>query len=579
MSDFDKGLDSFMNRLWLRTTVALFCIVQIFAHVQFGFAEEDTPAEKLLPKDTLFFFTVSDIPELKEKWQKTSMGQLFQDPLLKPFLDEVAEKKEELSKDVEKEIGVSIDDLLDLPQGELTFALIEKPERTLSAILLLEYGENKETIDTLLKKMDEALEKSEADHLTEEIHDVKVHVYKLKADEDNPIKTLVYFADEDYVVFSNELDAIKEVLLRWDGKSDDTLAENDQYKYIQAQCKGESEGQIKLFLTPSGLISTGISIAQTTFPQAAMASGFLPLLGLDGLKGYGGTITIDEGDFESIANFFVYVERPQGLIGLFQFPSIQQAPAKWIPATVASYAGINWDVATAYKSVEGLIDSIQGKGQTARFLDQLADQGPNIHIKKDFLDHLDGKIQFVQGEPKQADEDAPPIPSIFATLGLKDAAKMKKTLASLAKAIGPLVETREFNGETIYEGQLPGGDTTISFAIAEGQLVITNDTPMLEGMMRGRTGQGAPLADSPEYKRIAKVFPAKTSMQSFQRTDVQLKVYYEMLRKADPESLGGIDGSKLPPFEKISKYLIPGGGYAVPDKKGAKSVNFSLKAQ
>lgn len=568
-----------MNRLWLRTTIALFCIVQIFANVPFSYAEEDTPAEKLLPKDTLLFFAVSDVPEFKEKWDKTSIGQLFHDPLLKPFLDEVAEKKDEISKDIEKEIGVSLDDLLDLPQGELTFALIEKPERTLSAILMLEYGESKETIDTLLKKMDEALEKSEADHLTEDIHDVKVHVYKLKTEEENPIKTLVYFADEDFVVFSNELDAIKEVLSRWDGKSDDTLADNDQFKYIQAQCKGESEAQVKVFLTPAGLINTGISIAQTQFPQAAMASGFLPLLGLDGLKGYGGVMNLDDGEFESIANFFIYVERPQGLIGLFQFPAVQQAPAKWIPATVASYASVNWDVATAYKSIESLVDSIQGKGTTSRFLDQMADQGPNIHIKKDFLDLVDGKIQFVQGEPKEVADDSTPIPAIFATLGLKDAAKMKKTLASLAKAIGPLVETREFNGETIYEAQVPNGDVTISFAVAEGQLIITNDTPMLEGMMRGRTGQGAPLADAPEYKRIAKVFPAKTSMQSFQRTDVQLKVYYEMLKNADAESLGGIDGSKLPPFEKISKYLVPSGGYAVPDKKGAKTVTFTLKAQ
>lgn len=566
-----------MNRLWLRTTIALFCIVQLFANTPFSFAEEETPAEKLLPKDTLLFFSVADVSDFKEKWDKTSIGQLFHDPLLKPFLDEVAEKKDEASKDLEKEIGVTIDDLLEVFQGELTFALLEKPERTLSAVLMLEYGESKETVETLLKKMDEALGKEEADHLTEEIGDVKVHVYKLKVEEENPVKTLVYFTDEDTIVFSNELDAIKEVLARWDGKNDDTLADNDYYKYVMTQSKTDAEAQVKVFLTPAGLIASGINIAQTSFPQVAMASGFLPLLGLDGLKGYGGTMTMDDGEFESLATFFIYVERPQGLIGLFQFPAIAQAPAKWIPATVASYASMNWDVVTAFKSVETLADSFQGKGATTRLLDQLADSGPNIHPKKDFLDLLDGKIQFVQGEAKEPEEGAAPVPAMFATLGLRDAAKMKKTLATAAKAIGPLFETRDFNGETIYEAQIPGGDTTVSLAVAEGQLVITNDTPMLEGMMRGRSGQGAPLADSPDYKRIAKVFPAKTSIQSFQRSDAQLKVYYEMLKNADADSIGGIDASKLPPFEKISKYLIPSGGYAVPDKKGAKSVNFTLK--
>ena len=39
----------------------------------------------------------------------------------------------------------------------------------------------------------------------------------------------------------------------------------------------------------------------------------------------------------------------------------------------------------------------------------------------------------------------------------------------------------------------------------------------------------------------------------------------------------GIDLSKLPPFEVLAKYIVSGAGYTVPDKKGSKSVSFSLK--
>ena len=154
---------------------------------------------------------------------------------------------------------------------------------------------------------------------------------------------------------------------------------------------------------------------------------------------------------------------------------------------------------------------------------------------------------------------------------------MKKTVTAAIKAAGQEVESREFNGETIYHFSPPGGEQTFSFAIAQGYLFMTNDTPTLEGTIRGRSGQGAPLSDSPDYKRSAKLFPAKTSMQTYQKSDVQMKMYYNLLKKMDSDAIEGIDVSKLPPFEAISKYLLPNAGYIVPDKKGFKTVSFTLK--
>ena len=65
-------------------------------------------------------------------------------------------------------------------------------------------------------------------------------------------------------------------------------------------------------------------------------------------------------------------------------------------------------------------------------------------------------------------------------------------------------------------------------------------------------------------------------MVSFQRSEAQFKTYYNLLRKSD-NFWDGVDVSKLPPFEAISKYFQPSGSYTIPDKKGAKSVNYSLK--
>ena len=364
---------------------------------------------------------------------------------------------------------------------------------------------------------------------------------------------------------------------RWDGTSEDTLAQNDQFKYIQSQCKFEGgEPLIKWYINPIGLIQSGIAMAQATIPQAGMAGAFLPLFGVDGWKGWGGAIDLDEGEFEGVANSFIVAENPRGVLGLFQFPAAQLAPPKWVPADIGSYVLANWNVLGAYTSVETLVDSFQGRGATARFLDSVAEQGPMIHPKKDLIDHLDGKIHILQAEPKtEEDDDTPPTPQILVGFGLKDAAKMKKTLAAAAKAGNSNLETREFHGETIYEVGAANSDQVVSIVVTEGQLVVTNDTPLLEGVMRGDSSRTS-LSDSDEYKRVSKFFPSKTSMLSFQRGDAQFKTYYNLLKNSD-NFVDGIDVSKLPPFEAISKYLQPSGGYTVPDKKGAKSVTYSLK--
>ena len=567
-----------MRRLWITTTILMLGLVSALPGSQNVRAAEGVAGEKLLPKDTLLFFTIPDVPEMKAQWDKSLMGSMFRDPELKPFLDDVQKKIDEASGKLQDEIGVSIADLLSIPQGEVTFALMERPTRKLSAVLMLEYGEKKETVDKLLKQMHEALDGDVAEHITEDIDDVKVHVYTIKNDDpNNPFKTLAYFNDHSYLVFSSEVDALKDVLARWDGESDDTLANNDVFKYIQDKCKDDAgQPALKWYFNPIALVQSGLNMAQAVQPQVGMVAPFLPMLGLDKLKGWGGAVYSAAGDFDGISKAFVYADQPSGLLNVFQFPATELAPPKWVSAEASTYNGGNWNVVQAYQAVESLVDMFQGRGALARLLDQAAnnDNGPGIHPKKDLLDLLDGKFHMVQGV--EAERGEQPVQHFLLALDVKDAARMKTTLEKIAKSDGSPVEKREFNGETIYEFATPAGDQTFSFAVATGHLVATNDTSMLEGMLR--SARQPSLVESASYRMIAKYFPAKLSMISFQRSDAQLKALYDMLKNNDnAEFLDGIDLQKLPPFEVLEKYLRSSGSYTIPDKKGALSVGFQLR--
>lgn len=564
-----------MKQVWLATTLVLCGLAQALIGGQVVRADDDPTGAQLLPKDTLLFFSVPSVPEFEDEFDKSVTGSMLRDPELKPFLDDVRKKIDELSEKLQSEVGVTIPELLAIPKGEVTFAVMERPARKLAPVLIMDYGD-KEPVEKLLKKMHDGLE-DVSEHSTQDVGDVTVHVYTFKDQEPNsPFQSLAYFNDDSCLVFSTSVDALKEVLDRWEGDSTDTLANNDIYKYVQERCKEESsEPAVVWFVNPIGLIQSSLDMASEFAPQVGMAKLFLPTLGIDRLKGWGGASYYGSDDFDGVSKTFVHAEQPAGVLNIFQFPVADLAPPKWVPATVTAYFSANWNVPQAYQAIESLVDGVQGRGATAKQLDKIAksEEGPGIHVKNDFLDLLDGKFHMTQRAPDDADD---PSPRFLVACDVKDAAKMKKTLAKAAKSEGANIETRDFNGETVYE-VTAGDDQTISMAVTGGHFVFTNDTPSLEAMLRA-VSTTAPLAESAGYRKIAKRFPAKVSMIGYSRSDAQMKAAYEMLKNADnSEFLEGIDMKKLPPFEVLEKYLRPSGSYAVPDKKGALFVGFQLK--
>jgi len=563
-----------MKRMWLTTTLVMCGLVQAAVGWNTASADDKAKGAELLPKDTLIFLTVPSVREAKEQFEKSLSGALLNDKELKPFLDDVTAKIGEFSEQWRDDIGVSISELLALPQGEITFALLHASERKLAPLLLMDYGDGNDTVEKLLKKMHDALDGDLAEHSIEEVDDIKIHVYTFKNHQQgNPFKTLAYFNNEKSLVFSTEVTALKKVIERWDGKNDDTLANNAVFKYIQDQCHDDSgEPSVVWFLNPIGLIQAGVNIVQTLSPQsgAGMALVVIPILGIDKLKGFGGASFGGSGDFDAVSKSFLYAEQPTGVLNVFLFPATELTPPKWVSADVGAYMGLNWNFAKAYQTVEGLMDTYLGRGELAKRMDQIAnsDNWFGIHPKKDIIDSLDGRFHIIQRLDTQ--DDTSITQQVLIALEVKDEAKVKKILSKVAKSEDSPLETREFNGETIYEV----GEDSLCFAVTSGQLVITNDVPALEGMLR--TERQPSLVDSPAYRNVAKHFPAKTSMVAYQRSDAQLEAVYDMLKNADTQFIDGIDFKKLPSFEVIKKYLRPSGFYLVPDKKGVLSVSFQL---
>ncbi len=551
-------------------------------------AAEGVPAERRLPQGTTAFFSVPDAVEAYNQFQKTSFGRLLQDESLQPVREEIEDWWNEVSDEAQEDLGLPPSDLLKLFHGEIAVAVVQPPAKDLGVVMLMDFGDHRETLDTLLEKAEEALEDEDGERTVETIQDTEVTIYSFideDADEDKEPNTLVYCIKDQYFVASSSLDIVDEVLSRWDGEADQSFADDDTYSRLMQKCQaGESENpQARWYLAPIDLFRSIASIPEANSGPVplSMVMGFLPVLGIDKIEAVGGTATMMTDEYDTVTRTYLALDQPiSGLLKIFEFPAVDQQPPRWVPETASAYSSANWDIEGAYLAVETMVDFFQPPGTLGNLVDQLAQAGPMVHIKDDVIDSLTGRIQFLGEVREDVEASDVAIQPMAIALELSDEDRMKDVLDRVSAALDDNIETREFLDVTIYEVEMPdfqGGDPQMmGIAIARGQFFFATDVQLLESYLRD-DGAGEPLANSTDYRRVASHFPSQTSMMGFGKAAAQVRPYYEMFRSGViGDAIDDVDFSKLPEFDEIAHYFSLNGSYAVPDDGGALFIGFSL---
>src|SRR5262245_13568807 len=79
-------------------------------------------APKLLPEQTLAYFRILDTPQLISRFRETSIGRLGQDEAIKPLVSEFYAALQEMWSNIEDRVGLPLNQVLDIPQGEICVA-------------------------------------------------------------------------------------------------------------------------------------------------------------------------------------------------------------------------------------------------------------------------------------------------------------------------------------------------------------------------------------------------------------------------------------------------------------------------
>ncbi len=148
--------------------------------------------------------------------------------------------------------------------------------------------------------------------------------------------------------------------------------------------------------------------------------------------------------------------------------------------------------------------------------------------RKDFMDHLDGRIAIFGGQvdPSEAlplpGGDGPPI-SFCAVIGVKAAEPLRASLDRALRSVGLHAARKksEFQGFEVYS--IPLGPVTVSYAIVDDFAVISPSPTLLQDVLRRKSDKELKnLAADASFKRELEGLAAPASLVVWEKVDPKL---------------------------------------------------------
>ena len=551
-----------------------------------GMARADGPIEGALPSSTIGLIKVKDAEALRKAFGASQTGQLLADPAMEQVKERVREIFEKPSAQLKQAVGVSIEELLDLPQGPISIAIVAMPDAEVPVALLIsaDAGENAQQMAEVMKRATAEAEKAGAKVAVEgEFHIIK------SGEEDAP--PLVWVSEGSVYRIGSDLDALKELIANADGR-EDSLASGGNYKAV-VQELGE-DSQAFWYLDLKQAIALATSAAAENGGNARQVAEQLQGLGINYLQAVGGSLAYNVGEYDSVSKIYIHAPgAPQGIFKLFPMPAVDLTPQPWVPEGAATYQSLSWDLDAAWDGLTGLLDQY-----APGVLDQVKQglAGPNgegIDIERDVIGPLGDRITIVTDFKKPITEKSQ---RVLLAIALEDGAAFQETLNKVFQLVGSNPDSRTFQGATIYDFDIPaefsdqaGLTGPISLTIAKDTLFVSSEPSLLEQVLRP---DGPALADSDEYRAVAKYYPESGTTRTYERPEEQARAFYSMLQSGqlqqalemaaanDPDApdFGKVlDPAILPDFDVVKKYLAPSGGFGAMSSNGASFTQFTIK--
>ena len=158
------------------------CVATLAANL--ATAASLAPSEKVFPDTTLAWMSVRDPQGFRERFDRSSYGQLIADPAMKPFVDGLKEQISHNGKQRLAKLGITLEDLAEVVGGEIAVAAIQPKEGRLATVLVVDTTGHEEQARSLVDTLGGRLLERKAKKVTVPGAPEELVVYQLPPAED-----------------------------------------------------------------------------------------------------------------------------------------------------------------------------------------------------------------------------------------------------------------------------------------------------------------------------------------------------------------------------------------------------------
>jgi hypothetical protein len=620
----------------IASLVCVFALIQVtlpLAHGQEKEVDVIPGAPRLLPEDTYIYARLDNAQDLRDDFAGSSMGKMLNDPKMKPLASDIYSTFRDLFEQVSEQVGVTLDELLAIPHGQVAASLIpgqipedndniqpedesdeseqaiqrrlrrkRRAQNSFAGVFLVDAGENVDKLQAIVDKFEaRLLDKDGYVRRVIEVH--KTEVTRLL-----PPRTgrpeVEYFQRENVIVFGIGHRTAQDVLDQWEGESDlPSLADSANFTSVMSRCVGaeSTRPQLTFYIDPYHIAQR--IVARSGSMGAAMVWPMVQSLGFERFRGIGGSSFRGGEVFEDISHLHILIDPPRdGLLGVLRPETGDSTPPKWVPSDVTAYTSLYWDVDQTYENVGNILDNFQGADSLKRFVEEPMKKRTGVDVQGEFVDNVTGRIvRMTWIEPPARVNSQASVHGIE----LVDATEAKATIAKLREKFPNVMTAETIGGNVVYffrqgRSRVPDGFRKPEPCImVMGKWLIQSDSrKLIERVTRANSGVISGLLSVPDYELVSaelggKLDGEKPFMVSFMRGADVLRQFYQIagdegtrkfFRKQSEKNPNAgrfadmLQRNEFPPFEEFEKYFAPSGVFAYDAPDGIHLGSFTLKA-
>jgi hypothetical protein len=479
--------------------------------------------EELLPETTAAFLQIDNV---QESLPKLMGAEMLEDENIGPFVQRMYDEAEAAYTEVtEGKVGMSLEQIKDLPAGELCLAVIAPRRKDLEYLIAVDIDPESESAEIVAQSRTEWTELLADKGLTETVETtdsgVEIYSYDLP---DMPKKAHAFVRD-GWFVSCTARDELEAVLARWEGLEVEKvrpLKENRKFVTVMNRCRPTEDIQpeIRYFADPISLARGGFR--GNTIAQGVLA--FLPKVGLDGVLGLGGSISLQSEEFNSVSHAHLLLANPRaGILEMLALKPGDGEPQPWIPADATNYISTHWDPMQAVNEFEKIVDTFSPDGEFQKEVVVKLKERTGLDFYEDVVNTVDGRFTYLEWADPET-EFLMNARSRAVALGVVDMEKAKEVVDELINMRAgkdgksgsstvehegvpmwvfdpPSEEIQALREKRTKErvGDLPMRFSDPAFCLLDNSLILCDSADMVKHLIDVSLGNAPSMAEDEEY--------------------------------------------------------------------------------